>query len=280
MDYHSDRFADHSLMVRDADSRLVALLPLEVVGDTAASHRGLTYGGLITPPAHVYADRVLEIFEAICCNLRGAGFRRLIYKSVPYIYTKQPADDDVYAMFRLGARTTGCNLSSAIAMRSERVVNESTRQAISAADAMGLMPRMSDLWEEFWQLLQSCLRERHGVAPTHTVDEMRLLVGRFPENIKLFTTEGADGLLAGAVVYLAGRVVHVQYIATSVEGRRIKALPQLLDYIYRTYRADYDYLDFGASTTDSGRHLNDGLLLQKSGLGARPVAYAEYTLDL
>ncbi|MCM1440786.1 MAG: GNAT family N-acetyltransferase [Roseburia sp.] len=280
MDYHSDRFEDHSLMVRDSDGRLVALLPMEVTGDIVASHRGLTYGGLITPPAHVYADRVFEIFEAICDYLHSEGYRQLIYKPIPYIYTKQPADDDIYAMFRLGARMTGCGLSSAIAMRADRVVNESTRQAVSAADSIGLKPGLSDAWEAFWILLQKCLRDRHGVAPVHTIDEIRLLAGRFPDNIKLFTTERAGELLAGAVVYLAGRVAHIQYIATSAEGRCIKALPQLLNFIYSYYQSDFDYLDFGVSTTDSGRHLNEGLLLQKSGLGARSVAYTEYTLEL
>ena len=47
MDYHSDRFADFSIMFYDEKNRLVALLPANRKGDSVCSHRGLTYGGLV-----------------------------------------------------------------------------------------------------------------------------------------------------------------------------------------------------------------------------------------
>ncbi len=46
MDYHQDRFRDHSLMFYQ-DGRLLAVLPAHVDGDTLYTHRGLTYGGLV-----------------------------------------------------------------------------------------------------------------------------------------------------------------------------------------------------------------------------------------
>ena len=47
MDYHSDRFSDHSLMCY-REGRLYALLPANEKGDTLVSHGGLTYDGLVT----------------------------------------------------------------------------------------------------------------------------------------------------------------------------------------------------------------------------------------
>ena len=41
MDYHADRFTDHSLMVYRRD-KLYALLPGNIAGDTFYSHQGLT----------------------------------------------------------------------------------------------------------------------------------------------------------------------------------------------------------------------------------------------
>ena len=46
MDYHANRFADHSLMFF-LDSELYAVLPANQEGDSLISHGGLTYGGLI-----------------------------------------------------------------------------------------------------------------------------------------------------------------------------------------------------------------------------------------
>ncbi len=279
MDYHSDRFTDCSLMVTDGHGRLVALLPAECDGETVASHRGLTYGGLITPERHVYGNHVMEIMEAVCGWFRDNGFRWLRYKPVPHIYTAVPAEEDLYVMFRMGAEVTGCHLSSALSLRAPRLINESTRQAISATRASGVRVSVSDDYATFWRMLEERLMERHGVMPVHTLDEMLLLVSRFPENIRLYPA-GRDHAGAGAVVYLAGRTAHVQYIATTEEGRRERMLPLLLDTIAEVYTGDYDYLDFGASTTDSGRTLNEGLLMQKSGLGARGVVYPTYTITL
>ena len=46
MDYHADRFNDHSLLFY-LGNRLLAVLPAHASGDTLYSHNGLTYGGLV-----------------------------------------------------------------------------------------------------------------------------------------------------------------------------------------------------------------------------------------
>ena len=46
MDYHNDRFKDHSLMVFK-DDKLIALLPANIVDFNLRSHQGLTYGGFL-----------------------------------------------------------------------------------------------------------------------------------------------------------------------------------------------------------------------------------------
>jgi hypothetical protein len=74
MDYHQDRFHDHSLMFFHK-RKLYALLPANEVtvsaqdGDAAGStkkilysHQGLTYGGLLTCPK-VTAEVCIDIFE-------------------------------------------------------------------------------------------------------------------------------------------------------------------------------------------------------------------------
>ena len=47
MDYHNDRFVDHSLMF-NRNNQLVALLPANINGDVLYTHAGLTSGGVIS----------------------------------------------------------------------------------------------------------------------------------------------------------------------------------------------------------------------------------------
>src|SRR6476660_4545846 len=46
MEYHGDRFEDHSLLIRDKGVT-VAMLPANSTGAELVSHGGLTYGGFI-----------------------------------------------------------------------------------------------------------------------------------------------------------------------------------------------------------------------------------------
>ena len=47
MDYHKERFTDHSLMFYN-DSKLIALLPANEREKVLYSHQGLTYGDLLS----------------------------------------------------------------------------------------------------------------------------------------------------------------------------------------------------------------------------------------
>ena len=57
MDYHAQRFADHSLMAYDK-GRLVAILPAHEDGERLCSHNGLTFGGLLTAAHTTTAERL------------------------------------------------------------------------------------------------------------------------------------------------------------------------------------------------------------------------------
>lgn len=115
----------------------------------------------------------------------------------------------------------------------------------------------------FWLLLTENLQQRHHTLPTHTIEEMRLLHARFPQNIQLFIARQTATLLAGAVVYDYGATVHTQYLATSKLGRQRHALDALLHKLITERYAHRGYFDFGKSTEREGRYLNTNLIYQR-----------------
>ncbi len=112
MDYHSDRFCDHSLMVYRR-GRLYALLPGNVSGDTFYSHQGLTYGGLIMNDKVTAAD-VVQIFKLLNAQLQSEGLHHVVYKPVPWIYCHQPSEEDLYALVEVCGARISRGLSSTI----------------------------------------------------------------------------------------------------------------------------------------------------------------------
>lgn len=280
MDYHSDRFKDCSLIAMRED-KLCALLPACVDGDTLWSHRGLTYGGWLVPLKHFDATVMIEVMDAACQWMTDKGIKRLVYKPVPHIYHRYPCEEDLYALFRHQARLIETNISTTIDLACPLPLDRGNKSGANAARKAGIQVGPSDDWQGYWNLLSSLLDERYGTRPVHTLDEMRLLQGRFPNDIRLYTATLHGELLAGVVMYLSQPVAHCQYIGASPQGKDSKALTLLFDYLIgEATKSSYRYFDFGISNEDHGRYLNEGLVRQKSRLGGRGIVYNTFEIDL
>ena len=279
MDYHSDRFEDMSLVARDDRGRIIALLPANRRGDVLESHGGLTYGGwLMTPRADMIA--MMAVWERMTELLKASGIRQLIYKPVPHIYHKFPAEEDLYAMWRAGGELDNVLVSSVIDMSNILGFDMSARRKVRKAVDAGVKAGLSDDWEGYWQVLEDRLRRAHNTRPVHSLAEMELLHSRFPENIKLYTAVRDDLIVSGVVMYITDTTMHCQYIASSDLGLEINALPLLFLHILSEADPGIRYFDFGTSNEDHGLFLNEGLIRQKASFGSRAVAYMSYKINL
>lgn len=280
MDYHSDRFDDCSL-VASIDGKLCALLPACIEGDTLWSHRGLTYGGWIVPLKHFDVTVMMAVMDAAALWMKDNGIKRFVYKAIPHIYHRYPCEEDLYALFRHGASLTETNISTTIDLTCPLPLDRGNKSGANAARKAGIRVGESDDWEGYWQLLSSLLDERYDTRPVHSIEEITLLQGRFPNNIRLYTATLGSELLAGVVLYLSMPVAHCQYIGATPLGKESKALTLLFEHLINEYqRLGFRYFDFGISNEDHGRYLNEGLVRQKSRLGGRGIAYNIFEISL
>jgi hypothetical protein len=112
MEYHSDRFKDHSLIIFK-NNKITALFPANESEKQIISHGGLTFGALIISHT-VKTSEVLEIFSEIKQYYSELSFDEIIYKAIPHIFHKYPAEEDLYALFRNDANLYRRDISSVI----------------------------------------------------------------------------------------------------------------------------------------------------------------------
>ena len=280
MDYHSDRFNDHSLMFYD-DNCLYALLPANISGDTLYSHQGLTYGGILLGEK-ASTPTTLSLFDALNEYLRGIGVRHVVYKPVPHVYHTLPAEEDLYALYwRCKARVTKRDIGTMLEFGNSPRWARLRRRGMKHAQEAGITVREDDNLEAFWKVLEQNLWDCHGVKPVHTVEEMRLLKSRFPENIRLYNAYLGDEIVGGILLYIYKNVVHAQYSSATPEGKHMGALDIIYDRLLNHDFTEYKYFDWGRSTEGDGHTLNENLIMQKEGFGGRAVIYDtyEYTLS-
>ena len=123
MDYHSDRFCDHSLMFFK-DGKLYALLPAHVSGDVLCSHLGLTYGGLIMN-MNVTIVETCELFAELNDYLSNRAGNRIV-------------DFKQYANAQLNATVlidTGCNADALVQYLSSKGIYVGLAHSACSADA-------------------------------------------------------------------------------------------------------------------------------------------------
>jgi len=279
MDYHADRFEDASLMFRDEGGRLVGLLPASIREGVVTSHGGLTFGGVVTD-ASMRVSPMLELFEAMLGRLAGRGASRLVYKAVPHIYHSLPAEEDLYALYRSGARLSRRDVSSTIFLAERPAFSKGRKWAAGLARKRGLTVGRSHDFETFMAVEEELLLKKYGVRPVHTAAEIGMLAGRFPDNIKLFAAHDGGRMLAGVLVYESRHVAHAQYISATDEGKECGALDMVVAFLVGEHYAGKRYFDFGISTEEGGRRLNVGLVENKQGFGARAVVHDFYEIDL
>lgn len=281
MDYHADRFVDCSLMFYKK-GELIGQVPASWNKGrrTVTSHGGLTYGGMLLSEKTTTVDTLNMMHSAAAWFAYHYGAREWLYKPLPYIYSRVPGEEDLYALFRVGGQLVGRSVASVISCDHRISMRTLRKRCLARSRKSNLTYEECDEWNAFWPLLREVLRGRHDATPVHSLEEMQLLASRFPNNIRLFVARHEGHIVAGAVVYESETVAHAQYLAVSEEGVQYCALDGLIVYLAEEHYAEKAYVDLGTSMVPGTSQLNEGLVFQKEGFGARTVVYDTYSIRL
>lgn len=273
MEYHRDRYTDFSAVAYQDDAP-VALLPASInlqTGDVC-SHAGLTFGGVVLRQ-NLRGNAAIDVLSAILDALKSWGASRLTIKLLPQIFATYPSAEIDYALWLRGFSLVRRDLSSVLPLRGRMAFNRLKLRSVAKARKAGAVVGRGDI-PAFHALLGSVLRSQHDVTPTHSLEELQLLVARFPDQIQLRTATLEGETIAGALVFKYGHVWHTQYLASSDAGRAVGALDLVVsNLIDEATVAGAEHLSLGISTEDAGRSLNTGLLWQKESYGARSIAH-------
>lgn len=277
-EYHADRFEDASVVCRDGQ-KIIAVMPASRHGEELRSHGGLTYGGIISDKK-MTVSKMLEVFEVIKNFLKKNGFKKVLYKRVPFIYETCPSDEDLYALFRNGAVLVRRDVSTAVFLPDKIGFSRGKKGGVNKALRAGIDIKKFSNYDLFIRKQNEVLAERHGATAVHSADELKRLADAFPQNIELYGAFQKEELLAGTVIFSTPSVAHTQYIFNTENGREVHAFDLLAHELINSVYADKKYFDFGISCENNGMFLNEGLCRQKETFGARAVAYDFYEWNI
>ena len=276
MDYHSDRFVDNSLMFYN-DEELIALLPASLHDKELRSHGGLTYGGFITDNK-MKQCKMIECFDALKTYMIKNSIEKLIYKVIPHIYHKQSSEEDLYGLYRNNAKLMKIEPSTTVILDNPLKMPKGRKAQISRAKREGVEIEQSEDFKSFIDLENAVLAEYHNTKAVHSAEELVLLKSRFENEIQLWTAKYKGKIIAGTLLFVYDNVVHTQYMASDKVSREIGGLDLLIKTAMDNFSETKKYFDFGISTEENGKFLNEGLISQKEGFGGRTVCYQTWEI--
>ena len=278
MDYHSDRFEDHSLLIYK-NSELVALFPANIESENIYSHQGLTYGGLIVNQ-DIKLNDFISCFGKILKYFHNKFFKNLFIKEIPPIYNSNFSDELGYISFITNSKIYRKDIISVIDLNSKIKISNDRFQGYKRGLKNNLKIKETIDLKEFWNnILITTLSKKHSVSPVHSINEIQKLKNIFEDNIRQFNIYHNDEIVAGTTIFQTKNVIHIQYIGSDTNKNKLGSLDFLFYKLINELFTDYKFFDFGTSNENNGRKINSGLLYWKEGFGARTLTQNFYKFD-
>ncbi len=280
--YHGDRFNDASLILSRPDGEWLAVIAAARVerpdGLEFASHPGLTFAGCVLSRSLTQMT-YLKAFGTLLTYLVDKGYKHLLYKSLPSMYHAVPSQDDLYGFFLTGAELVGRHILPTIHQRDRLPFQERRSRGAKKASRNGITVRETQDLRSYWAIVDALLQS-YGTKPVHSLDEIRDIQARLPQNVRLFAAYRENTMEAGVLVFESGPVARAQYIASTAEGKQSGALDLVFDHLLLEVYVNKPFFEFGTATTDGGKYLSAGICEQKEGFGARSLVQDTYRLKL
>lgn len=278
MEYHSDRFIDNSLMFYE-NEKLISVFPASVSNKVLLSHGGLTFGGFVTDSS-MKQHHMNDLFESLLNYSKQNDIQEIIYKQIPHIYHKIPAEEDLYSLFCINASINKIEAATVIDLQNRPKIPKGRKAQITRAKREGVIFEESYEFEKFINLENDVLGEYHNATAVHTGKELELLRNRFPEQIKLYVGKHGEDIVAGCLLFVYENLVHTQYLAANDWARENGALDLVIFTLIEKFKDNKKWFDFGKSTEGDGKILNKGLISQKEGFGGRTFVYQTWKISL
>ena len=279
LNYHpEDRFKDHSVEIYKKNVLLSVFPAADIIIDNKkmlASHPGSSYGSFISKEELSIKDAIEMVSKLIEYSSKK-GFEGIQLTIPPVFHSKRLSNYIEYSLLLNGFDYFKREVTSTLTIEEseDKILNKfkpSHQRALRKSQKLGVRTRITGRVDEFFSMLKSNLKIRHGVDPTHSLIELKLLIKLFPESINIFGAFYDNQMIAGVLnIVVKDDVALAFYIGHNEDFQELRPLNLLFFDIFKWgLKNNIKVYDFG-TFTDKGI-ANMGLGRFKESFGASGV---------
>ncbi len=273
--YHPEsRFKDHSLLFYKK-SKLFSVFPAaqKIINKKLyiISHPGATLGSFVVPEDLSISD-ALSLVQTLKKYCKENSFDIIQVTTPPNLYQYRLSNYMEFSYLRNGFSyvkrevTSILHLENTIDKNLEKF-RPSHKRAIKKGEERGLICIESNDFENFYLMLEKNLKTRHGVVPTHTLNELKILHKIFPKKIKLFSSFYKKKMVAGVLNFIINdQVVLAFYITHDESYSDIRPLNLLFYKMFEwAIQSNFKIYDFGIFTVNGNPNMGLGRFKENFG---------------
>jgi hypothetical protein len=265
IEYHSDRFTDASIIYRNVNGDVIAVIPGNTTGTEWFSHKGLTFGGLITDLKNprIFTELVTQL-DLFLIN-KQFSTSTFILPSESFYPDGNSAQ--IYSLHQNGYQLATVEINQVLPHTSNLASKKLSNARSAIRRGLEYSENDSNI-EQVHQIIETNLERKYLRKPVHTIEEIRYLQQTFPELIKVCSVNSSNQVLAGAITFESRQCIHIQYMGATIEGRSWRAQDLLISQIWNKATSKGLNLSFGKSTAGLDSELNAELFNFKKEFGS------------
>jgi hypothetical protein len=255
--YHRDRFLgeERYLLVLGGDS-VVAQIPV-AIGEEDGVRRlrspyGASYGGFAFQRYPTFSQSC-DIVAAFIEWMHAEQVREATLTPPIAVCARLPFDVVHFALLSAGFKSVNRDISSLVPLDQGTPIGEAVtaraRNHVRHAEREGVTIKPRGDLDDFWSVLDSTF-DRHGVPPTHSLDEFRWLAEELPDRVYVDVAYHGGLPVAGIGYFVINHIVNSSfYLCQRPDYRALNGLTLcVLHGLERARQDGYRWFDFGTST--------------------------------
>lgn len=284
LNYHpKDRFVDESIIIYNKKNNIAAVCPACLIEEDGKriffSHKGTTFGGIITDKKHYRAKYIIDMVKEFKEYLLQEKFDEMYLKMTSDIFSDAESDLFQYA-FQYNNFKEFKELSTYVDLNNykEDILSnfaQGKRTNVHNCIKEGLVTRELETDDEikvFYDILCENLC-KYDTKPVHTIEELlEFKNDRLKNECGFFGTFLDNEMIAGSMMFYFPKVscAHTQYLAARQAYNKLSPMTYMYySMIEKMKDLGYKKVSWGTATENLGQYLNTGLITSKEDFGSR-----------
>ena len=273
LNYHQERnFEDCSLMFYDKNI-IQGVFSGAIVNNCLYSHPGASFGGFVYNDLSF--DSSKKMVELLIQYAYKNKLTEIIIIPPPFIYYQLYNEAMEYCLHYKGFNIEEYYISSFVDLRKniENQIHSRKKRYIRKTEN-NIMIKESKNLENFYPILLDN-KSRHNTKPTHTLNELKILMDKFPNDIVLLLSYHENQIIGGALNFITNQnscILFYNMIDYNYKDLQPASL-QIYKSLEWAKQNGLSFLDIGVSQLYEGNKIipHDSLINFKEQFGAKAM---------